>query len=340
MKVISEFIAPWALANETIPFHLVWESELPYDLIRVHIPSEFTVSDFFNVDEYVIEDSTILIKKLKTHNYFGLVVSSNEIYKEYLKRREIIVEFLSLGEVKYIHPFEARIIRPLLEVVEPPEKIVINEDTDPNKLINISVKYSGLGRARISINVGHKGEIISHTDSLYYQILKRVIGGRRFLDTFKEDVELRPKDLQINGEGLKELTEKMIKGMKEGIIPPDLEPDSLKNFGEWLKQSGSMENLMKIIYSEIEQLMIGAILYYLDRHPKENVELIDGITKTIFRSRIKEMNIKINYKDSINNDYDPIEVQIKVDDQREKADKIFEAPINIEWITERIDLGV
>jgi hypothetical protein len=175
LKVISEFVAPWALPNEKIPIHLIWESEFSYDIIRVRLPKEFKVHEFLNVEDYLIEGSTILIKKLMTPNYFGLVLYSTEIYKEILTRKEILVEFLFQGQVKYKHTFTARIIRPKLQIIEAPKIIVVKEGIDPRKLINFSVKYSGLGRARIRIEATHLGEIISHTESLYYQILKRIV---------------------------------------------------------------------------------------------------------------------------------------------------------------------
>lgn len=340
MRVISEFIAPWALAKEKIPIHMVWESESPYDLIRVHLPQKFEVHEFFNVDKYLIEDSTILIKKLRTQNYFGLVVYSTEVYKQVLTRKEIIVEFLSRGEVKYSHSFEARIIRPLLEVIEAPKKIVVKEGIDRRRLINLSVKYFGLGRARIKIEASHMGVIISHTESLYYQILKRMIDRKIFLGIPPEEsVALRKEEIQIDPEALIKLSEEMVERMRRGVIPPDLDQEAIREFNEWLKNLDNVNKLMKMIFSEIEHLMIGAILYYLDRHPSEDIELMYGTTKTTFRSRVKKITIIIRYKDSLDNEYEPVKTILEVDDQRKNVEKIFEAPINIKWISERISLG-
>lgn len=341
MKVISEFIAPWALAKEDIPIHMIWKSELPYDTIRIRLPEKFKVHELFNVDEHLAKGLTILIKRLKTSNYFGLVVFASETYKENLTRKEITIEFLSHGEVKYSHTFTARVIRPLLEVMKAPEKIVVREDIDPRKLINLSVKYSGLGTAKIAIKVGHKGATISYTDSLYRQILKRLINEKIFLSHELKEVVSR-EDIEIDPESLKKLSEEMVERMKtgRGILPSDIDQETLREFNEWIKDSKNINKLMNIVYSEIEQLMIGAILYYLDRHPSEDIELIGGITKTIFKSRVKEMIIRIHYKDSLDNEYEPIEIPIKVDDQRKNVERIFEAPINIEWITKRIGPGV
>jgi hypothetical protein len=319
----------------------VWESEFSYDLIRVHLPKEFKVHEFFNVEEYLIEGSSILIKKLMTQNYFGLVVYSTEIYKEILTRKKILVEFLFQGNVKYTHTFTARIIRPMLQIFEAPKIIVVKEGIDPRKLINFSVKYSGLGRARIRIEATHMGEIISHTESLYYQILKRMIDQKLFLGaTPEEAVALRKEGIRIDPEPLIQLAEDMVEKMRRGIIPPDIDQEALEEFNEWLKNSENVDKLVKMIFSEVEQLMIRAILYYLDKHPSEDVELVQGITKTIFKSRVKEITVIIHYKDSLDNEYEPVQVTMKVDDQRKNVEKIFEAPINIKWISERIDLGM
>jgi len=340
LEVISGFIAPWALPNEKIPIHLIWKSDFSCDFIKVYLPKEFKVHEFFNVEEYMIEGSTIVIKKLLTQNYFGLVVYSTEIYEEILTKKKILVKFLSRGKVKYVHTFIAKIIRPSLEITEAPKTILVKEGIDPRKLINISVKYSGLGKARIKIEVSHMGEIISHTESLYYQILKRMIDQKIFIGGApKENVRLRKEGIRIDPEPLIQLAEDMVEKMKRGIIPLDINQEALKEFYEWLKKPENVDKLVKLIFSEIEQLMIRAILYYLDRHPSEDIELIQGQTKTIFKSRVKEITVIIHYQDSLGNKYKPVQVTMKVNDQRKNVEKIFEAPINIKWISERIDLG-
>lgn len=340
LKVLSEFIAPWALSKEMIPLHIFWESESTYDLIRIHLPREFKMHECFNVDEYSIEESTILIKKLKTPNYFALVISATETYDEAITRKEVIAEFLDQGEVKYRHSFEAKIVRPLLQIAEPPKPITVKEGVDPRNLIKISLKYFGLGTAKIDVYASHRGRTISHTEPLYYHILKRMVDQKIFLDTSRKEKGPAEKEgIDIDSEALAKITETMMERIRRGIVPPDLNQEALKEFSEWTKDHANLDKLMKIIYSEIEHLMIGAILYYLDRHPSENVELVRGMTRTVFRSKIEEIQIEIRYTDSLKNAYKPVELAIKVDDQRKNVEKIFEAPVNLRFITERIDLG-
>jgi len=50
MKILSEYIAPWALCNEEIPIHLIWEPDFEYDYIQIHTPPEIVIREFLNIE--------------------------------------------------------------------------------------------------------------------------------------------------------------------------------------------------------------------------------------------------------------------------------------------------
>lgn len=338
MKVISAFIAPWALSKEMIPFHIVWESETIYDLIRVILPSNFKVHEFFNVDEFSIDGTVTLIKKLKTKNYFGVVVYSDEVYEFPVAKKEIIVEFLSQGEVKHTQSFMAHIIRPVLTVLNAPKTIILNEDIDPKNLINVSLKYLGLGTAKIRVEASHKGEMVSQTEPLFHYIMKKMIDQKILADARKEEEPQKSEAVDIDPVAVAKLTEEVIERIKKGVVPPELNRESLVEFQQWMSNPVNAERLMKFVYTEIEQLMVSAFLYCFERHPSESVELTDGVTNTVFRHKIKEIDMMIRYTDSLDNEYKPLEVTIQVDDQRKNTDRMLAAPVNLSFTTERVDL--
>ena len=78
VKLISGYIAPWALSNEEIPIHLVWDPSLEYKLIQVETPEGITVEDLFNVQSFEKRGPRLTINALKTSNYLGFLVSSKK----------------------------------------------------------------------------------------------------------------------------------------------------------------------------------------------------------------------------------------------------------------------
>lgn len=94
IRILSEYIAPWALAREEIPAHLLWDPSFSYDSIHVELPPDLDLKRFFNVESYTELDSSFEIQKLITPNFFGFTVASREPYQDYRVRREIRVTFL------------------------------------------------------------------------------------------------------------------------------------------------------------------------------------------------------------------------------------------------------
>lgn len=51
LKVRSIYVAPWALPNETLPLHIVWEPNPAIDRIDIRVPSGFRLLRSFNATE-------------------------------------------------------------------------------------------------------------------------------------------------------------------------------------------------------------------------------------------------------------------------------------------------
>jgi len=119
-----------------------------------------------------------------------------------------------------------------------------------------------------------------------------------------------------------------------------VDEESFEEFRGWLLRPGNTDRFMRVVYSEIEEILIGSLLNYLDRYPTENIELAGGTTKVVFKPRTKSITVIVQYKDSVGNVYEPIETPISVNDQRRNTDKAVEVPINIDFEIEPLSAEV
>ncbi len=85
--------------------------------------------------------------------------------------------------------------------------------------------------------------------------------------------------------------------------------------------------------------MLAALLYYAERHPAEDIKLVDGKVVATIKDKVDELTIRITYFDSFENIYPPLTAKIKVFDKRNQ-EKIrdFDVPINIKWKKEILNL--
>ncbi len=327
---LSEFIAPWALPREEIPIHLVWEPNLEYDFIHVLIPPLMEVKEFFNVESYVRKDSIIVIKQLKTPNFFGFVVFFNEICKEQHEKKEIIVNFVRQGKVQYSHLFTANIYRPILTVVEKPECIVLSDESDPRSLVNISLKISGFGWIEVKSEISTGGRFISNPEPLYRELARRVISTFKFSESQSD----KKKGIEINPLYIQQVTKEFVDKLKKGEFPLELNANDLEDFRRWLSEEKAQAQVMRLVSKQLENLLIDSLLFYLERYPAEGVELMGGRPTTIIESATHDLYIRFRYSDSLNNEYKPTQINISIKDLRKDKERKMELPINIQWTHE------
>ena len=334
MKILSEYIAPWALCNEGIPIHLVWEPDFEYDCIRIHTPPEIVVSEFFNVESYEKKNSEILVNSLKTPNFFGFVASSVKTIENQHEIKTITVESISKNEAKYRHTFTANLYRPKLALVEGPKSVALTDDTDLQKLVNVSLKISGFGRIQIRTEVSSGGEFVSRAEPLYREIIQRMISTFKLGEPTKEE-----KGIQINPLYIQETAKSFIEKMEKGEFPLNVDKEDLKEFKTWLEQDDTRNKLMDMVSRHVENLLIDSLLFYFERHPTDNVDLIQGKPVSLIERATQQISIRFRYRDSVNNEYEPLLVKIPIEDARtEKAKETkIEIPINIKWSEELIN---
>jgi hypothetical protein len=338
MQFVNKYIAPWALPNEAFPIHCVWTPEEAIEKIIINIPSEYALEDTLNFTEYEIDNlgkMTINLKDVKTNNYFGIALKYPFIIKDIEKRDDVDVTFLDKrGSMLGKTTFKTRIVRPKLELLNPPQEIIVTDNTNLKKLINLQIAYRGLAAAKLNTEVTHSGNSIGKIDSIYFEALK----------------ELYDKVLDLNAELVDPFTqfkvdEEVIKGIANNFFtlpnfekfPLDKLPFKLDD-AQWsflkeiLSDETKREAVFRVVYASLRSLLLSSLLYYGECNPEEGIKLLDGKIVVNLKNRIGEFLVVIKYSDSLNNVYEPLKAKLRVIDMRKtvKIDE-FDAPINIVW---------
>lgn len=343
MDMISEYVAPWALPSEDIPIHFFWVPEPSLETIRIELPPKFSVVEVLNADEYSSGHEgtqlTIDCRALKSNNYFGMIVRSSKKHRKTLVQCPIKVSFISSNEVLSSRILKATVVRPKLKVIDAPKKLIIDDKVNPAKLFNLTIAHFGLGTAEIEMRVVAKGQTVSSPDSLYLEILQElceeILGGER---KSTEEVEPLNHGFRLDERWLQATTREIANQIQKGYIPPEMKKEATQKVLQLLTSETERERILKAIYSRLRRLVLGALLYYMDRYPEEDIYLPYGRIRTIFRSQVKTMKVRFSYNDSMGNRYSPIQVIIEIDDRRTDKDKIFRAPINVTWKREQLEI--
>jgi len=332
INVISEFIAPWALPKEDIPFHLVWEPSFQFDTIQVELPPDMILNELFNVNSYDINGQTINIQSLKSENFFGFVISIKNIFEEHHVTRDIRVKFMKKDEVIFKKIFRANIFRPYVTVQTPPTEITITDTSRFNDLLHIKLKLTGFGKISLYNEVGIGGEFKTKPDHLFQEIL------RNMLTTFNEGVpDFEYKGIKINPEYIKSKTVEYIEKIKTESLPSAVEEELISGFREWVADKSNRSELMNIISKNIEGLLVQSILFHLERYPENNVIMPEGRPSIHLEKITEQIRLKFKYKDAMKNEYEPILININVNNKTTKPLREHSIPVNITWEIKRLN---
>jgi hypothetical protein len=324
IDIISEYVAPWALPKEPIPFHLIWRSSIAFNEIVLEIPKELELQEFYNVDDYYKTSGLIIINKLKTSNFFGFVLSSDVISKELHTKYNIFIKFKEGDNTIYEHKFVANIFRPLLTVIDYPK--IVQEDN--KQIIKVKLRLSGFGKIIMKTDFSLGGKFIENTDSLFEEIARRILPIIELEDRYDEE-----KKIVIDEKYLANKTEEFINRLENGEFPDEIKAEDFSSLKEWLMDVTNKEKIKKLISKHVENLLIDSILYMLEKYPVEDVQMPHGTPKLYVEKIVQgvRFRIRFRYQDALSNDYEPLIMEIEFNEMVPKDIKELEIPINIEW---------
>lgn len=344
---INGSIARWALPGENIPLHLKIEKEITFDRIIVHLPNDFQVVDLINIDKYSINDNDLTIYSVKKAKnapsiFFGLAIKYIKIPKDLKFLSNINIEIVTTDKT-LSYNLECRIFRPFLKVNRAPEVIELVDGSKENK-IELDLQYVGFGDITVEIQAQIGGNIVSQGDSLIHEVLLRLYEDG-ILNKFEEPNQHKSGNgLEIMPDFVNQVIQKIQEILDDGNLPIDLlckeDIEKLKGYIIDIKKK---ENFSQIIFEEINSILLSILSDILEKNPGENIELANRQTriKTKINAPIEKINITIKYTDLMKNDYDPLILNIKVDDKlTTHRDTLIEMPIKIEKIDNKPFLNV
>lgn len=342
MNFIDEYIAPWSLPNGTIPFHCLWDPIDTLQKICFTLPKDYELLDTLNFTSYHFDSESrvvsILSEDLKSNNYFGAVIKYNKIFDSIERSDEIIIYYLDKDDVELSNIIlKTRIVRPLLisNIEKGIQPIIINDDTNLDKLINLDILHKGFGSAYIDIYVSRMGKDISRFNSLYFDMINEM--GERVSSIIDPDI-IEEDSTGIDEDMLRTLQESLINVFHKKELPRFINKEDIEDFEKIFSEPSKREKLLGLLIQNLNTVYMTTLLWYNERNPREDVKLLYGNMAAIFSGKIDELQIKITYHDSVNNEYSPLNINLLVIDNRKTTEDEIKIPVNIKWERDILEL--
>jgi len=332
MKIVSEYVAPWALPKEDVPLHLMWEPTIGYDTIRIKLPPDLALKEFFNVANYTQENSTYLISQLKTSNFFGLTVASKGDFEAYHTQEIINIALIKDEEEIFSKDYAVNIFRPYLSLVEGPTVITFTDDLENKEPCQITLKLSGFGNVEIRTEISSGGEFVERAEPLYQELVRKMVSSFRLGQSINKH-----KGIEIDPLFLQNKVKEYIERLELSDFPLDVDRDDLESLQSWVKIPSNRDKIVELMSRHLETLLVDSLLYYFDRYPTDNIQMPQGRPVMFIEKATRRIGVRFRYRDAMLNQYKPVEVVINVDDKRKDKTVRREIPIKIKWIIERIN---
>jgi len=343
-NISDTFVAPWGLANETRPMHILWNGDP--DTIQVGFASCIEVIEVHNIrasfEEYVNSDLVdgdvtaleIPIGELEVGGYLSVEFKVTKTFEEVMVGHKIAVVFLS-GSNR-IDKWEdyTFTIRPKIKCLDAPNSVSLSEDDT----IDIVMQYVGFGMAEVKITAEAEGEIISEQESIYHDILDKLIETeihKQKNEKFEEDLEEWEEKDNFEEEEYEEFVTEFREMLQRGDEFEDYDDEQLQDIADILKEDDEERDTLGV-YKAIELLLINSFIDMVDRHPAENIQLESAKTTIDLSSEIKSTEITYRLRDVESNEYEHTKISIDVDDGPEDTID-FETEINTEWENIKLD---
>lgn len=302
MNILSKYLAPWAIPNENIPLHIIWDPKENIQEITLFKPEWIKIKEVFNSSYNVEDDFKVRFKNFDSNGYFSIELISKEI-EALEKDCNIILEFKKEDTIEKISLF-TKILRPKLESIVIPDEIKVSE-IGGELIVNnpIKIRYQGHGRVYVHVQSSEESDLQ----------IKIPMAMQEVLDKFQTDLnlgldELKPKYSQY---------EKFFNFLKEGDnlslndIESKLEAHSeifendINFFKEFLEKFAWA---VARNYALLDDYIITPFIEYVRSAPIRTVWLINPIFRIDFFKDAKLLNMQIEYFDSKENKYEPIKI--------------------------------
>jgi len=344
---VNLYIAPWALPRENIPIHVQWKREFSFQTVRIDIPEGFGFVEFVNLDEVKIQDRHAIIEKnniskAEQSTYFGCIIRCVDVPKSTTYEAKIVITFYDDSQAKFSTDLKARIFRPQVGFVKAPAAIELNDDISVRSL-PLYLSYTGFGDIQLQIQGRIGGTIVSGEGSVAYEILKR-LWLSEISDVEDKGDNKKKETLTVAPEYVRNIAGEVQRILETGEIPSGtFDKEVLEAMKKWLGSARVKNTFMELFYSRIEDLLLSLLVDILESHPATNVKLADPRTRisTQIRAPVENLTLSLRYRDLLGNEYEPVNVSVKVIDQRTQSKSAaLDIPIVIDKWDDRPLLNV
>lgn len=320
MKIIKKYLAPWAIPNENIPLHIVWDPNENIKEIILKKPEFLQIKEAFNANYIIEDDFKIKFDNFESNGYFSaeLICKGIEVLE---KKCNIILEFKKEDIVIDKINLSTKILRPELKPIMVPSEIRIIDVGGDLKVDNpIILQYKGDGKVHVHIQTFKNSELQIKIPEEIKDIIKK----------FNADFniclnELKPKYPQYETFFQSLINEELSLSDLESEL--EVFSEIFKNDIEFTKDfSKKLSWAVTRNYAILDDYIITPFIEYIKSSPIRTVDLINPIWYIEFFRSSKILNIRIEYFDIENNIYKPIEISTKlVGDKNDKIDlyKLF-----------------
>lgn len=323
MKDLSFYVAPWSLPGETIPLYVEWEPSEEDDIrFKVELPENSEFKKATNVKRMTKRKNLIYINELKNDGFFGVHFASPTEQEEVKESKKVVISSREHGKVIKKKVLSYQVVRPKLELDKCPDKIVVTDDTDLTEVLVVELRQLGSGFVRISVSVFAGGRILSSHEDLIWNFIKAMIEkevlSKEELKEMRTDYGMLEPTVEV-GERLIGRLEEEFESIAESLptLMDGIDLDMAEELAEVIREMDHVK-LVEIIVEQFERFLTGELIRTLNKYPGDRSMLVGGRASTELSKSVDHIHISIVYSDSMGNEYEPVECEIGVKDNRTK----------------------
>ncbi len=323
------FIGPWALPNEEIPAHIIWNVDFDFDFIKIFFPEKIKLIDILNVGHYHKEKNTVSlfkseIKRIDFPKYFGFIVTYTFMDFDKLKLfKDIKIEFYKDDKIIFEIILTAKIFRPKLVNKSEIGPIILT-DGELNFTIPLNLECRGFGFIDIKLKALINRVEFSIDQNVIERVKKNLEKKYSIITESYEQVEV--KKIQINKKSLTNFFKVLNKYIK---MLKDLEESNKNNGSEKKKIKKKITEFFdekNVEFEFINDFFLELLDQIVIRNKFENILMRDPyleIPNEKFNEFIERIIIFVNYHDLNDNEYEDLEIPLVVRDLQRSSRNIF-----------------
>ncbi|MHA2142808.1 MAG: hypothetical protein ACXADD_15080 [Candidatus Thorarchaeota archaeon] len=334
-KILSTYVAPWALAHEEVPVHVFIDPSSNFEAIKVYLPRDMSILDYFNIEQVRKAGQVIVIDQLGSPGFFGFTVVLEGHIDETHLSKEIVVEFIENNTILDRISLIANFYRPWMELIEATTSITLLDDSDTNELIHAKLRLRGFGDVRVGIEHRRGEKFQFELEAIFQELIQRAMAAS-FRTKYSDDLEY-DNEAPIDSEYVVQEATRFWNEILHSSFHEIEAQELLSKFREWIENPSIQEEIKSIITSQIEDIAMSMLLSYPRRFPNDRVDYRYGEPRVAMTKVADALGLRFRYWDSVGNEYEPVEFDIDVHDKR-RSKKPIELKINTQWRIEPYNL--